>query len=759
MQFSNYIYIKQNPDWEPENKVKYGYVWGGIENIINRLMDSTEEHSEHSTMKNIYNINKNKGYLLRYKEIDKIFSLIASDANKIKIVEEIYSIQLPLLRELHNHLVKSNTKKSNEFINSAGLELIDRIIKEEFPLLGLDLVKEWTEEEVEEVNRRVVVQAREQVKKDHDSLLTTLADVRKKKPKILKYTPNDIQQSILKHICAFYEVNDIGKLIAACGTGKSLAGLFISERLDAKTILIGVPYSNLLDQWEEEVKKIYPNCPILKVGGSGTTNTDEIKTFINLSHRCIIITTYASSHTLGNVTDELNFTFDFKIGDEAHHLASAENPESKKQWIMFHKIVAAKTLFMTATEKFIENKTNKIVYSMEDESIFGKLIHLPISIKWAIDNKKITDYRVVLLKNTEEQVDDIMRKIGLPDGNKELFISAYVSLKTILKYPDLTHILIYCNKTDNATLIINYIKFIIEKEFIVLDKDTFYYNDYHSKSKDKINSRKLFEQSTYGILSCVYELGEGTNMPELNGVVFAENMESDIRITQCSLRANRLNKHFPNKLAYYIIPWIDTDDWEEDGVPFEKVKKIISKLGNEDDTISQKIVLSEIKNNTKKPKKPVPGPVYDDLNLVDNDSELNKIKLRLRYKRALKSRCSEEEDELNLVRDANKSLNILDKHQYVAYKKKHSHYIVNPDSYFKQHAVWKGWYDFLGIDIKQFIQNKDEWITFCKEKNITSVDMYNKLCVAYPKLPKEPCELYIGFTNIGNELGLFNRRR
>ena len=34
--------------------------------------------------------------------------------------------------------------------------------------------------------------------------------------------------------------------------------------------------------------------------------------------------------------------------------------------------------------------------------------------------------------------------------------------------------------------------------------------------------------------------------------------------------------------------WIDTDDWDEDGVPFEKVKKIISKLGNEDETISQK---------------------------------------------------------------------------------------------------------------------------------------------------------------------------
>ena len=35
--------------------------------------------------------------------------------------------------------------------------------------------------------------------------------------------------------------------------------------------------------------------------------------------------------------------------------------------------------------------------------------------------------------------------------NKELILH---SLKSIQKYSDLTHILIYCNKTDNATLII-----------------------------------------------------------------------------------------------------------------------------------------------------------------------------------------------------------------------------------------------------------------------------------------------------------------
>ena len=147
------------------------------------------------------------------------------------------------------------------------------------------------------------------------------------------------------------------------------------------------------------------------------------------------------------------------------------------------------------------------------------------------------------------------------------------------------------------------------------------------------------------------------------------------------------------------------------------------------------------------------------MDLEDDDDELYKIKLRLRFKKALNSKCSQEEDELNMARYENKQLNILDKHNYVKRKKENSMYMENPDKYFIKHAVWNGWYDFLGIDTKNFIQTKDEWIKFCKEKNVKSVKMYNKLCEEYHQLPREPRDLYSGFTTISNELGLLHKRR
>ena len=149
------IYTKCNPDWDWEEKQKYGYVnrKDGDENLINRLCDSREEHSELSKFTRIYAFEKTENYKLTwYNQIDKIFSLIAPNLEKIKIVEKIYDISsLPLLKKLNEHLVKSKTKQSNEFIYKSGIPLFKQILENEFPLLGLKLVKIYTEKEINKI--------------------------------------------------------------------------------------------------------------------------------------------------------------------------------------------------------------------------------------------------------------------------------------------------------------------------------------------------------------------------------------------------------------------------------------------------------------------------------------------------------------------------------------------------------------------------------------------------------------------------------
>jgi predicted helicase len=604
-----------------------------------------------------------------------------------------------------------------------------------------------------------------------------------------RFIPYYYQQEILDKIDNFYANNDIGRILWACGLGKALLGILIVQKLNCKLVVIGVPSIYLQKQMKNEIMRIYNNHKnILYIGGEiennenytieSTTKEDDINKFINKkSSDCkFLITTYDSCNKLSNNK------FDFKIGDEAHHLVGSEFEKTKDS---FHKIKSNKSLFMTATEKVIENnRTNKVIYSMDDKTIFGEVIDLK-SINWAIENKKITDYNLVILKNTKDEINNIIKSLNLDENNevqnsimhhKDLFLSAFMSLKSIEEYNELTHILIYTNKTENCELVQKYIDVILKLNIININKENYYNKALHSNTKENLNDIKLsdgsikegeitkFKKASWGIISSVYIFGEGFDCPKLNGVVFAENMESDIRIVQSTLRPNRLDTSFPNKKAYVIIPYIDTEDFITDNESFDKCRKIIAKIRNVDERIEQKInVVSLNKLSSKSSSKSSfktsnePKEKINYHHIVENGDELEKIKLRLRYSKALSSKYTEEEDEYNYVKELNKQLNIQSKEQYKVIKEKHKNYIDNPEEYFK--GIWKNWYNFMGVDTKKFIQDKNDWINFCKENNVKSLDDYKELCKLYDVLPMNPADFYIGFVTIPIELGLYTKRR
>lgn len=577
--------------------------------------------------------------------------------------------------------------------------------------------------------------------------------------------PNEQQKIILEIIKKFYELNNIGKLIWACGLGKALLSILIVNLLNFKSVAFGVPSNNLQKQIRKEILKIFPNeNNILFVGGNGdhgiksTTNKKEIISFLNNDDNTepkFVISTYHSCHLL--VDNDI--TFDFKIGDEAHHLVGIEREENKG-FRLFHKIMSEKTLFMTATEKTIETRMNKELYSMDDEITFGKYIDIK-SVHWAIENKKITDYNILVLKNTEDEVDEIVNSLGLKICDKEIFISCYMCLKSLEKYEDLTHLLLYTNTTEDAELAKKYIDDILSLNILSITKERIYNNALHSKSCNDLDSEVCkFKNTTYGIISCVYIFGEGFDLPKLNGVCIVGNMQSEIRIVQYLLRPNRLDSKNPNKKAYIIIPYIDTDDWETGNKSYEKVRNIVSQMRNVDETIEQKIFVSLGKKQKKK-KVTIDEErrfEYEEYDFEENGGELNKIKLRLRYSKALGSKFTEEQDEYNYVRSINTGLNIKSKKEYIQTQEFHSNFIVSPEEYFKSKGIWNNWYDFMGVDTSKFIQSKQEWINLCKEKNIKTLDDYYKFCEINDVLPKEPADFYKDFTNIPTELG-FNRNR
>ncbi len=159
-----------------------------------------------------------------------------------------------------------------------------------------------------------------------------------------------------------------------------------------------------------------------------------------------------------------------------------------------------------------------------------------------------------------------------------------------------------------------------------------YYNNYHSemRSKDQREIINNFEKSLLGIITCVYCLGEGWDFPLLDGVVFAENMTSNIRIVQSALRASRKNKNEVNKRTKIILPILNRDNWLEDNdnSDLKKVREVIYQMGLEDETIAHKIKVFRI--DIKKQEKSIErGPIKMIDEFGKYDDELTQ-KLRLK---------------------------------------------------------------------------------------------------------------------------------
>ena len=690
------------------------------------------------------------------------------------------------LGKTNNLIERNSTYKTGEVesgyfefaieLDIKKLDIIEKLLQNHFKLLGyhyyLDGGIEFFTKDIipliipylKTLNLQFTVLSKEQIKliirKNNIKKIFNKINILKILEKNNTIIPREHQINVLLKINDFYKDNNIGKLIHACGLGKALLGILIVQKLKCKSVIIGVPSIYLQKQMRKEIMKIYNNYDnILYIGGEDGVKENDINKFFNKkSDDCkFFITTYDSCHKL------FNYEFDFKIGDEAHHLVGSDFEKTKDS---FHKIKSNKTLFMTATEKVIENnKTNKVIYSMDDKNIFGELIDLK-TINWAIENKKITDYNLVIIKNTENEINDIINNLNLNDNSiiqhKDLFLSAFMSLKSIEKYDDLTHILIYTNKTDHSELVKKYIDIIVASNIININKENYYNKSLHSKSLENLYDIKLidgsikegeiskFQKASWGIISGVYIFGEGFDCPKLNGVVFSENMESDIRIVQSTLRPNRLDSNFPNKKAYVIIPYIDTENFLTDNESFDKCRKIIAKIRNVDEKIEQKInvvTLNKCNYNFKQ------NDNIPFCSIIEQTGELQKIILRLRYSKALDSKCSEEEDEFNYIRELNKQLNIQSKEDYT------NEYIKNPEEYFKLKGVWTNWYDFLGVNTKKFIQDKNDWINFCKENNVKSLDDYKELCKLYEKVPMNPLDFYIGCLDIPIELEFKTKRR
>ena len=563
------------------------------------------------------------------------------------------------------------------------------------------------------------------------SLIQMLKSMRINK-QLVSYIPRNYQSIIIEKSVTHFQNCDKGMLVLICGVGKTLISIWVIQALKSNTILIGVPNKLLLKQWENVICDLFQNMPCLIVFGDITI--ENITNFLETNQKkCIVITTYSSAHKVYTATQNTKFIFDMKINDEVHHLTSDNMllTHTTKKFIQMLNIPSVKQLSLTATLKQLKSTCDTDIVSNDNVEYFGEIIDRKCLL-WAINENIICDYVIQTIITNEEQLEEQLLRFSITEENdKRLFLSAFATLKSIFDGHS-HHLLIYLNNKDNSSKLIQYIKMLLDDNYF--DMPDLYYSEYHStmNSNEQRVILNNFEKAKFGIITCIYCLGEGWDFPLLDGVVFAENMTSNIRIVQSALRASRKNKNDISKKTKIILPILNRDGWLEnnENPDLKKVREVIYQMGLEDATITQKIKVFRIDIKKQKPKSKE-NEKKEEKELVDEFGEYdNELTQKLRLKTVKRTELATTyEKARKIIADKN----IKSKESYSELCDRDNRLSKEPEIVFK--GQFTNWIEYLSIERVYYD------LETCKNK----VRAYLR---AYPEIRKHYLELTIISTNL-----------
>ena len=276
-----------------------------------------------------------------------------------------------------------------------------------------------------------------------------------------KFDPRPHQQTAINEVIGGLKSADRGKLIMACGTGKTFTSLKLAERMAGKDkkVLFLVPSLSLLSQtlteWtQQSVTPLhsFAVCSDSDVGKKRKKDDDIVQTFSHelrypattqadklaaefskrhdSQHMSVVYSTYHSIEVISKAQHEFGLDdFDLIICDEAHRTTGSKFAgDDESNFVKVHDanfIRASKRLYMTATPRIYgdaakvkEESGDLVLFSMDDEQHYGKILHT-INFSEAVSRGLLCDYKVIVLTVDEGHVSSRLQSL-LADENNSL---------------------------------------------------------------------------------------------------------------------------------------------------------------------------------------------------------------------------------------------------------------------------------------------------------------------------------------------------
>ncbi len=502
--------------------------------------------------------------------------------------------------------------------------------------------------------------------------------------------PWGLQQEAIDDVLEGLEHHDRGRLIMACGTGKTFTALRIAERFvpDGEPILFLAPTIALVSQarreWlthttrplsslvvcsdpyaggrneQEDISISELECPVV-------SNPEKIASKLKSArHTKVVFCTYQSLLRVAEAQDRYGVKpFALAIGDEAHRTTGVLNrPREKVDFQLVHdgeRLLARKRLYMTATPRIYTEKSKSRlakreieVVDMSDEAVYGPQFHR-LRFKTAVDDEKLSDYRVVVLGVDQSRVtpglrtrledlagtdpkkpptlDDITRVLGV-----SLAINGLSEGKGVERPGRLARTMAYANSIKRskwfaAALMDPQVKSATTRRLHGEERAWPVEAEHLDASASALDRGHALRRlgaagrdKMLRVLCNVKLFTEGVDVPSLNAVAFLDPRDSQVDVVQAVGRVMRRAED--KSFGYIVVPVVVppgqdvADALRNSPEGYHTLGKVLRALQAHDERLHEDIARFVQVHETKPRERNAPGGSRDDYPDLFADLEL-----------------------------------------------------------------------------------------------------------------------------------------
>ncbi|REK04494.1 MAG: damage-inducible protein [Acidobacteria bacterium] len=471
------------------------------------------------------------------------------------------------------------------------------------------------------------------------------------------------QQTAIEDVIAGFGQHDRGKLIMACGTGKTFTGQLIAERIagEGGLVLVLLPSISLLSQtvkewaaWSSLPMTPFAVCSDTKAGTRGDqedispfdlvvpATTDAEVLLANLGrapegHLRAIFSTYQSTSVIADAQRLGLEPFDLVICDEAHRTTGVTLVgDEDSNFTRVHdneQIGAAKRLYMTATPRVYSDGTkakadaeSAVLASMDDDGTFGPEFHR-VGFREAVDRGLLTDYKVLVLAVDEGSVSTAFQDL-ISDEDHDLRLEGAAKmvgcLNALTKRNARGKAFSQTDATPMQTALAFNNTIAQSQEFAALfsevadrfdlavsDLDVTVEVDHVDGGHNALEREQKLAwlaqdvgEDRIRILSNARCLTEGVDVPALDAVIFLEPRNSMVDVIQAVGRVMRRDPSGRKKLGYVILPIgipanLKPEEALADNQAYKVVWQVLNALRSHDERLNA--VVNQLEVNNERP--------------------------------------------------------------------------------------------------------------------------------------------------------------